>query len=372
MTCASAAPGGYQTSGATLMVGGQNTYVQVAGASGGSFAGGTLQVNATIRNQLFQPLGTTNGTAPDGVGVRLVLVGTPTVTDGTGSVAATGDATGTFTAPDQPYWQYDTVLDELERSAPRALVFQVTGAVATFTADFLVAASVPYPDGRVDLVPPNANLQSTKSQQLLATVRDALGTAITGPAVAWTSSNPQLATIDGATGVATGIRFGQVTITAVSGTRTGTTALNVTAITRTWTGAVSANWSTAGNWDSGVVPVSQDSVVIPLVAQSPQLSENVTVAGVTVNGSARLHLAAFNLSASGNVSASPSDGSGGIEATTGRLFLTGLARTVAGFVPWLDVTGTYALTANLTIRGGQLRVTSGRLTDASYRIQVIP
>ncbi len=52
----------------------------------------------------------------------------------------------------------------------------------------------------------------------------------------------------------------------------------------TWTGAVSSNWSTAGNWSGGVVPGATDSVVIPATATAPVLSVGSAVGAVVVTG----------------------------------------------------------------------------------------
>jgi len=59
----------------------------------------------------------------------------------------------------------------------------------------------------------------------------------------------------------------------------------------TWTGAVSTDWFTAGNWDSGMVPTTTDNVIIPDVANDPALAmgmigyaQNVTIAaGATLS-----------------------------------------------------------------------------------------
>jgi hypothetical protein len=43
----------------------------------------------------------------------------------------------------------------------------------------------------------------------------------------------------------------------------------------TWTGAVSANWNTAGNWDPAIIPSSSDEVIIPDVpASDPVVNES--------------------------------------------------------------------------------------------------
>ncbi len=52
----------------------------------------------------------------------------------------------------------------------------------------------------------------------------------------------------------------------------------------TWTGAVDAQWSTAGNWNSGKLPSSADSVVIPATSRDPVLSANAVAGAVNVTG----------------------------------------------------------------------------------------
>jgi len=60
-----------------------------------------------------------------------------------------------------------------------------------------------------------------------AVVRNASHESIPGVAVAWTSSNPALVTVDPTTGLATAVANGTVTISAHAGTLTGSTAVTV-------------------------------------------------------------------------------------------------------------------------------------------------
>lgn len=48
--------------------------------------------------------------------------------------------------------------------------------------------------------------------------------------------------------------------------------------TVTWTGTVSSDWFTGGNWDSGVVPTSTQNVIIPQVLNEPVITDNASVA----------------------------------------------------------------------------------------------
>ena len=56
-----------------------------------------------------------------------------------------------------------------------------------------------------------------------------------------------------------------------------------------WTGASSTDWSDAGNWDSGVVPATTNSVVIPSgLAVYPTITSPITVEGVFIESGASL------------------------------------------------------------------------------------
>jgi hypothetical protein len=147
----------------------------------------------------------------------------------------------------------------------------------------------------------------------------------------------------------------------------GMRPIPVLGVTRIWTaGAATSNWNTAVNWFPSAVPMSLDSVWIPASAVvMPALISNVVVEGVMVEDAATIALGAFDLSANANVTAGLT---GGITNTTGRLILTGTAKTVQGKLPRLRVTGTYSLTGNVTARA-PIEVLAGRLTAATFRLQ---
>jgi hypothetical protein len=149
----------------------------------------------------------------------------------------------------------------------------------------------------------------------------------------------------------------------LSGVRT----IPVAGVVRTWTaGAGTTSWHTAGNWSPAAVPMSLDSVYVPVAAPLfPALAANVQIGGVTVENTATISLNAFDMTASANVTAGTS---GGITNSSGRLFLAGTAKTVEGRVPVLRVTGTYSLTANVTSRA-PIQVDAGRLTVSALRLQ---
>lgn len=69
------------------------------------------------------------------------------------------------------------------------------------------------------------------------------------------------------------------TTTAASGC-TATDTATITVSDKTWTGAVSTNWNTAGNWCGNTVPTSVDNVVVPNVVNKPVIDGNIiAVAG---------------------------------------------------------------------------------------------
>src|SRR5260370_14615140 len=61
--------------------------------------------------------------------------------------------------------------------------------------------------------------------------------------------------------------------------------------TKTWTGALSTDWNTAGNWSPPGVPASTDDVLIGTTANSPTLSvSGTTVNSMTISGTDTLTL----------------------------------------------------------------------------------
>jgi len=165
--------------------------------------------------------------------------------------------------------------------------------------------------------------------------------------------------------------YGTSILGAVGRRLVGYRSIPVAGVVRTWTaGAGTTDWNTNNNWSPAAVPMSLDSVYVPVAAPlDPVLASNVQVAGVEVEDVALIALGAFDLTASGNVKAGFS---GGITNTSGRLFLSGIARTVEGKVPTLRVTGTYSATTgtnqNINARA-PIQVDAGRLTISGVRLQ---
>jgi len=86
------------------------------------------------------------------------------------------------------------------------------------------------PVASVTVAPPSSSISATQTQQLTATLKDAGGTALTGRAITWSSSNTAIATVSN-TGLVspTGPNdTGTVTITATSGGVNGTATVAIT------------------------------------------------------------------------------------------------------------------------------------------------
>lgn len=86
--------------------------------------------------------------------------------------------------------------------------------------------TAPKPVATVTVSPENATLVIGGTVQLTATVLDSDGGTLTGRSVMWVSSDPAVTTVD-SLGLATGIGFGEATITATADGENGTAAIAV-------------------------------------------------------------------------------------------------------------------------------------------------
>lgn len=364
---------------AAIIVGGQNKYVTLT-SSNVEYDGGTtaFTFDVTLRNLIEQPMGTTDGVALDPSGIRVFFHESPVATGGAGAITVSADGTGTFTAANQPYYQYNTVLDQFELSAPRTWQFNVPATVTSFAFKVYVSAPVEFPDGYIT-IQGNFNVKSGLTRQLTAKVKSAVGNVDSTAVVNWSVADPTMASIS-STGLLKGLRSGVVSVQAADPStpgRDGEAAMTVRPIRRYWTaGAGTTNWETGANWmPDSIAPTASDTAVVTDTVGTifPSLNQNESVGGVEVfdltpGGTVpTISLGAFNLTASGDVLTTNSSS---ITNSSGRLFLTGTARTVGGVLPTITVTGTYTLVSNLTLRSNT-RVQAGRLRSSGFRIRSI-
>jgi hypothetical protein len=365
---------------ANILVGGQDQFVAVKSTNVNYDSGtGAFTFDVTVRNLIPQPMGTkdtTGANAPDPEGVRVFFSSGPTVTSGTGIVTVTADGVGTFTGMNQPYYQYSTVLQPFAVTAPKTWQLNMPPTVTTFDFLLLVSTQVPRPDGYIDLQV--SQLRPPQDKQTTYTVRNALGTVDGSPGVInWSVSDTTRATID-ANGLINPLRAGSVTIIAQEGLRIGKITVAVKPIRRVWTGAAGVtNYENGHNWlPDSIKPEPTDTAVVTDAAATifPVLNQNESIGGVEIDDITpggtvpTLSLQAFNLTASGDVSTT---NSGNVNSSVGSLVLTGIARTVKGILPRINVTGTYSLDGNVTV-SQRIQVALGRLTNSTFRIQQVP
>ena len=96
------------------------------------------------------------------------------------------------------------------------------------TAVSVTVTGCPLPVAAVTVTPPTATIGVGQTAQYAAITRDAFGNPLGGRTVTWSSSNPAVATVNGA-GQATGVAVGAATITATSEGKSGTAAITVSA-----------------------------------------------------------------------------------------------------------------------------------------------
>lgn len=266
-----------------IIVGGQDQYVHV-GSSNVAYNSGTgvFAFDVTVQNLIPQPMGTTNGSTPDGSGVRVIFHSGPTVTGGAGSVTVgNASGTGTFTAAGQPYFAYtgaelggDGILSQSETSSAKNWQLNVTGSVTTFSFLLYVVAEVPFPNGYIDVSPAADTMTAGGAQALTATVRSAVGNPI-GGAVSWGTGDAAVATVDGS-GNVTGVGPGTVTITATSGARSGTATIAV--CPNLAVGGVYV--ATSGSFCIGTGSAAAEYTVSPVNLSVSDLAYSVTGTGI--------------------------------------------------------------------------------------------
>src|SRR5213593_156443 len=95
------------------------------------------------------------------------------------------------------------------------------------TAVSVTVTGCPLPVASVSVTPATATIGVGQTAQYAAITRDAFGNPLGGRTVTWSSSNPAVATVNGA-GQATAVAVGAATLTATSEGKSGTAALTVT------------------------------------------------------------------------------------------------------------------------------------------------
>jgi hypothetical protein len=139
-------------------------------------------------------------------------------------------------------------------------------------------------------------------------------------------------------------------------------------LTELWTGSVSSDWGTAGNWQSGMVPTSASGVDVPDDALLPShvmpvLGADAAVTDLRVGVASTLGLGGNTLNAAGNV-----DVLGSI--TNGTLWMSGTGALLAGSVNKLKVDGRVSLERRVVTTGRVTVTGAGSLSVADSLLSI--
>ncbi|HEV2130959.1 MAG TPA: Ig-like domain-containing protein [Longimicrobiaceae bacterium] len=268
------------------------------------------------------------------------------------------DAAGNLLSDRQVFWSSNDTT--IARVSAAGMVTGITPGAAQIAAsverssDVASVAVLQRPVASVGVSPDNASVPARQVIQLAATTYDAGGQVLTGRAVSWESSNPDVATVD-ASGQVRGVRPGIVTITASSEGRSGTASVVVTAGPPSQLMIVSGSAQTAPV--GGALP---DPLVVRVTDADGNPVPGVTVSWATASGSGVVQPASSVTDAAGiaraqwRLGAQPGDHSATATlAGVGSVTFTALARAnrvnsvtvTPGSTTLNALNGTVALTA---------------------------
>jgi len=142
-----------------------------------------------------------------------------------------------------------------------------------------------------------------------------------------------------------------------------------------WTGTVSSDWHTGGNWDSGSVPTTATDVTIPAgTPNAPVLSAAAAVMDLRVQAGATVDLGGFALTVANvlDVSGGVTGGAGSVIVTAGPNTVmqgaVGVDLTVAGnsvLAGPFSVGGSLLVQATLNLNGTSLTVAGDLMTQGA-------
>jgi hypothetical protein len=132
----------------------------------------------------------------------------------------------------------------------------------------------------VEVTPPSSSIDAGATTQLTATARDASGNVLSGRAVAWTSSDPSVATVS-ATGLVHGVGPGSARITATVDTVQGSAQVQVASIPEP---SLVLPVGAASSWTVSPAPGAAVTLRFDARLDAPGTAGNSTALEVTVNG----------------------------------------------------------------------------------------
>jgi uncharacterized protein YjdB len=182
-----------------------------------------------VTNLIHQKIGTTDGSTVASTGIRIFFTQEPYATSGYGTIDVVPDGYGTFTQSNQPYYQYNQILDNNVQSSWKGWLFEMPPTVTTFAFTVYASAPVQYPVGWITVTPDYWSLDVSETKQLSKMVFNQYGNLVSGATLTWSSSNTSVATVSSG-GLVTATGSGNATITATDNAvagRTGTAQINV-------------------------------------------------------------------------------------------------------------------------------------------------
>ena len=193
------------------MIGGQGVFVTLA-ASNITNVDGIFAFDVALTNLLRQPLGTEDGINPAPGGIRIFFHSGPNATVGAGDVSlANEDGTDTFTGSDQPYFEYEEIVEPNQTSSAKNWQIAYDPDVEAFAFTVYVSAPVQFEQGWIDVMPAAIEILPSGTVQLSGTIYDFVG-RVQSDSISWSSEAEEVAAVD-ADGLVTGVAAGTATIT---------------------------------------------------------------------------------------------------------------------------------------------------------------
>jgi hypothetical protein len=277
------------------------------------------------------------------------------------------DATVTSGETNTGYWRIGHNDIATWPSDPASDFFQGTLDDAVIYQRELSAAEIGVLYNSADGAGSNAPVCAGSSLNLTATT-------VSGATYAWTGPNGFSSSLQNPSISYTSAYAGTYTLqVTIPGCVTPSVAYVVVASTSAsgqWTGNVSTDWATTGNWCNGVLPTSTTDVIITSGAtRMPNISTSVSSRSLTINSGATVTLAgAGTLNIAGTLTNNgtfTNTGTVNFNGTSGQQSFTGLSsffNLTLNNTAGLLLPAAIAINNNLTISAGTLNANNFNLT----------
>jgi hypothetical protein len=176
-----------------LVIGGQNTNVKLTSSNFVRTAG-QISFDVRVQSLIEQAMGTEDDSTLSEEGVRVFFASGPTPIGGGTVSILNADGADAYLGAEDPYFQYDEILEQGETSAAKTWQFGLADGATDFTFVVYVAAEVPFPNGYVALLPRLLILNPGEVMQVPGEHRNALGRP-TGNALFYTTATSTAPTI---------------------------------------------------------------------------------------------------------------------------------------------------------------------------------